>query len=155
MSTEDRIRQTLNDADWSLPVWAAPRAQLRRAARRRRAVLGATAVAVIAAVTVGLVVPRNAAATRTIRPRAPVAAQPGDINDTDPPLPALNDPRFPANIYPLPIAPARGQYPGCPSLLGWGSDPLLTPPSTPGSSPTTGIHQCSTTCGARTAHCGH
>jgi hypothetical protein len=124
MSAEDRLRRALNDGDWSLPVWAAPPTQLRRAARRRMALATVAAVAAVAAVTAGIVVPLSLAGGNVT---APIANDQGNINNTKPPLPGANDPQFPASIYPTPTTAARGGYPQCPSLVGIGPRPSLNP----------------------------
>ncbi|HEX3824630.1 MAG TPA: hypothetical protein VHV79_09225 [Mycobacteriales bacterium] len=120
MSPEDRLRRALNDGDWSLPIWAAPAAQLRHAARRRMAVTSAAAVAVVAAVTVGVVVPLTLAGGAAT---PPIAKHPHHHSRFE--LPKLGDPRFPTSIYPAPgRKPAQGSL-SCPSLAG--TDP--NPPS--------------------------
>jgi len=127
MSTEDRLRRALTDADWTLPSWIAPGLQLRRAARRRMAVVSSACVAAVAIVALGVAVPLVASADRGgQRPFAPAVYQ-GNIYNTKPPLPGVNDPRFPSSVYPMPTVASRGNYPQCPSVVGVGPRPSLNP----------------------------
>src|SRR5271154_206964 len=117
MSTEDKLRHALHDGDWSLPVWAAPPAQLRRAARRRLTVMSTAAVATVAAITVGIVVPLSLAGGS--------ATPPAHHHHQRLPLPKLNDPRFPESIYPAPGKTPQHSTIACPSLAG--TDPTAPP----------------------------
>ena len=57
MTTEDRLRELLQDPRWSLPAWPDPQARVRRAARRQRLSAASFGAAVAAFVTTAAVIP--------------------------------------------------------------------------------------------------
>ena len=57
MTTEDRVRELLQDPRWSLPVWPDVQARARRAARRQRLTAASVGAAVAAFVTTAAVIP--------------------------------------------------------------------------------------------------
>ncbi len=57
MTTEDRVRELLQDPRWSLPVWPDAQARVRRAARRQRLTVASVGAAVAAFVTTAAVIP--------------------------------------------------------------------------------------------------
>ncbi len=57
MTTEDRVRELLQDPRWSLPAWPDPQARVRRAARRQRLSAASVGAAVAAFVTTAAVIP--------------------------------------------------------------------------------------------------
>jgi RNA polymerase sigma factor (sigma-70 family) len=125
VADDDRLRRALTDGDWSLPLWPAPRRQLRRAARRRTLVSTVTFVAVLA-VAAGIAIPLSAK-SQTSHPPHQLAIDPPNLNQTQPSLPSASDPRFPASVYPAPVGPVRGGFPQCPSIEGVGPRPTLDP----------------------------
>jgi len=118
MTTEDRLRELLQDPRWSLPAWPDPQARVRRAARRQRLSAASFGAAVAAFVTTAAVIP-----VVLLGRLAPGSAGPG--SDTVPVAGAFQTPAvgavgFDAAVYP---AAVRAQSPAgvttlCPDPAG-------------------------------------
>jgi hypothetical protein len=118
MTTEDRLRELLQDPRWSLPAWPDPQARVRRAARRQRLSAASFGAAVAAFVTTAAVIP-----VVLLGRLAPGGAGPG--SDTVPVAGAFQTPAvgavgFDAAVYP---AAVKAQSPAgvttlCPDPAG-------------------------------------
>lgn len=141
-AVEDRLRDALRGRAWELPQPPAPVAQLRRAAHHRRMVrsgMALTGAAVAAAVALPLslvngstpttegqqriTMPTLTPSTSPLSPSA--SASPAAMLRPTDPLPPVDDPQFPAAVFPAPATTAHGNYPACPSLTG--TDPVAPP----------------------------
>jgi len=117
MMTEDRLRELLRDAGWSLPAWPDAQARVRRAARRQRMALARVTAAVTTVIATAAVVP----VLLLSGPGAGFSSAADSWPTADPlALPPAGAAGFASAIYPPPVrARAAASWLSlCPSAAG-------------------------------------
>ena len=118
MTTEDRVRELLQDPRWSLPVWPDVQARARRAARRQRLTAASVGAAVAAFVTTAAVIP--VVLLGRLSPGGADAASGGVPVAGAFQTPAVGAAGFDAAVYPaaVKVAAPKGMTTLCPDPAG-------------------------------------